>query len=31
MLIQLTHTIKADLHLTPQQIANSNIVSLCAT
>lgn len=27
----LTHTIKADLHLTPQQIANSNIVSLCAT
>ncbi|ROV91796.1 hypothetical protein VSDG_06434 [Cytospora chrysosperma] len=27
----LTHTIKADLHLTSQQIANSNIVSLCAT
>ncbi|CAJ2501122.1 Uu.00g039750.m01.CDS01 [Anthostomella pinea] len=27
----LTHTIKANLHLTPAQVANSNIVSLCAT
>ncbi|KAI0017654.1 nitrate transporter [Xylariomycetidae sp. FL0641] len=27
----LTHTIKADLHLTATQVANSNIVSLCAT
>lgn len=27
----LTHTIKADLKLTPAQVANSNIVSLCAT
>ncbi|ROW11311.1 hypothetical protein VMCG_01569 [Cytospora schulzeri] len=27
----LTLTIKADLHLTSQQVANSNIVSLCAT
>ncbi|KAB5580601.1 nitrate transporter [Coniochaeta sp. 2T2.1] len=27
----LTVTIKADLHLTPAQVANSNIVSLCAT
>lgn len=28
---QLTATIKHDLHLTTAQIANSNIVSLCAT
>ncbi|KAI5466200.1 major facilitator superfamily domain-containing protein [Mariannaea sp. PMI_226] len=27
----LTVTIKDDLHLTPAQVANSNIVSLCAT
>ncbi|KAI1856653.1 hypothetical protein JX265_008646 [Neoarthrinium moseri] len=27
----LTHTIKANLGLTPAQVANSNIVSLCAT
>ncbi|KAI1482531.1 nitrate transporter [Daldinia eschscholtzii] len=27
----LTHTIKANLHLTSAEIANSNIVSLCAT
>ncbi|KAK3906944.1 putative nitrate transporter [Staphylotrichum tortipilum] len=27
----LTHTIKYDLHLTPAEVANSNIVSLCAT
>ncbi|KAJ9157407.1 Nitrate transporter [Pleurostoma richardsiae] len=27
----LTHTIKADLKLTPAQVANSNIVSICAT
>ncbi|KAK4043670.1 major facilitator superfamily domain-containing protein [Parachaetomium inaequale] len=27
----LTHTIKYDLHLTPVEVANSNIVSLCAT
>lgn len=29
--LQLTHTIKANLHLTPTEVANSNIVSLCAT
>ena len=28
---QLTATIKDDLHLTPTQVANSNIVSLCVT
>ncbi|KAI1817744.1 nitrate transporter [Poronia punctata] len=27
----ITHAIKADLHLTPAQVANSNIVSLSAT
>ncbi|KAH6845359.1 major facilitator superfamily domain-containing protein [Chaetomium sp. MPI-CAGE-AT-0009] len=27
----LTHTIKYDLHLSPAEVANSNIVSLCAT
>ncbi|KAI5923302.1 nitrate transporter [Camillea tinctor] len=27
----LTHTIKANLHLTSAEVANSNIVSLCAT
>ncbi|KAK3329545.1 major facilitator superfamily domain-containing protein [Apodospora peruviana] len=27
----LTHTIKKDLNLTPAQVANSNIVSLCST
>ncbi|KAI0396662.1 nitrate transporter [Xylariaceae sp. FL0594] len=27
----ITHAIKADLHLTPAQVANSNIVSLTAT
>ncbi|KAH9888227.1 nitrate transporter [Xylariomycetidae sp. FL2044] len=27
----LTHTIKTNLHLTPAEVANSNIVSLCAT
>ncbi|KAK3337099.1 major facilitator superfamily domain-containing protein [Cercophora scortea] len=27
----LTHTIKADLHLSPAEVANSNIVSLVAT
>lgn len=27
----LTHTIKSNLHLTSAQVANSNIVSLCAT
>ncbi|KAK4239709.1 major facilitator superfamily domain-containing protein [Achaetomium macrosporum] len=27
----LTHTIKDDLHLSPAEVANSNIVSLCAT
>ncbi|KAI0385775.1 nitrate transporter [Hypomontagnella monticulosa] len=27
----LTHTIKANLHLSPAEVANSNIVSLCAT
>ncbi|KAK4188557.1 putative nitrate transporter [Podospora australis] len=27
----LTHTIKTDLHLTSAEVANSNIVSLCAT
>ena len=29
--LQLTATIKDDLHLTPSQVANSNIVSLCVT
>jgi MFS transporter, NNP family, nitrate/nitrite transporter len=28
---QLTHTIKANLGLSPAEVANSNIVSLCAT
>ncbi|KAK4153417.1 hypothetical protein C8A00DRAFT_33847 [Chaetomidium leptoderma] len=27
----LTHTIKHDLHLSPAEVANSNILSLCAT
>ncbi|KAL2270093.1 hypothetical protein VTJ83DRAFT_2277 [Remersonia thermophila] len=27
----LTHTIKNDLHLSSEQVANSNIISLCAT
>ncbi len=27
----LTHSIKSDLHLSSTEVANSNIVSLCAT
>lgn len=29
--LQLTATIKQDLHLSPSQVANSNIISLCVT
>lgn len=31
LVLQLTATIKQDLSLTPTQVANSNIVSLCVT